>query len=132
MHPQTLTTLLTLTTPLLLRPTSRSTPLTGPLTTVITYHQGLVSSSNGTSSSGLCDAQIVAQGQLTAGYCIGLQTYAISIARMQGLECAFKMFHGSTGCDADANDSVSWFVVVVRAVGGGLAGADADADDGFR
>jgi hypothetical protein len=105
-----LATLLTLTTTLTLTPTSAlplSTPLTGPLTTGITYHQGLVSSSNGTSSSGLCDAQIVAQGQLTAGYCIGLQTYAISIARMQGLECAFKMFHGSAACEADADDMVS-------------------------
>jgi hypothetical protein len=36
-----------------------------------------------------------------------LQTYAISIARMEGLECAFRMFHGSAACEADADDMVS-------------------------
>jgi hypothetical protein len=108
-----LTTLLTLKTTLtilpLSRPTSASTPFTGSLTTGITYHQGLVSSSNGTLTSGLCDAQVVAKGELTAGYCIGLQTYAISIARMENLECAFKMFHGSAACEADATEMVSWW-----------------------
>jgi hypothetical protein len=126
---RTLTTLITLLTTLTLHPLSTSAsvlPLTGSLTTGITYHQCLVSSSNFTSSSGLCDAQIVAKGELTAGYCVGLQTYAISIARMANLECAFRLFRGSAGCDADATGMVSWFWL------GSFFLGEADADDGFR
>jgi hypothetical protein len=42
-----------------------------------------------------------------AGRCVGFFTYAVSIARMQGLGCTFKLFRGSAGCDAGATDMVS-------------------------
>jgi hypothetical protein len=80
--------------------------------TVITYHQGLVASNNSASFPGVCNAQVVASGELTAGFCVGLHTYAVSIARMQGLECAFEMFHGSAACEADATDTVSHDVIL--------------------
>ena len=108
----------TITTTLTLCPTSAtilpipkltpiSSPSTSTLITGITYHQGVVASNNSASFSGICNAQVVATGELTAGFCVGLHTYAVSIARLQGLECAFKMFHGSAACEADATDTVS-------------------------
>jgi len=84
-----------------------SSPATSSLMTAITYHQGVVSSNNSASFPGICNAQVVASGELTAGFCVGLHTYAVSIAKLQGLECAFKMFHGSAACEADATDTVS-------------------------
>ena len=84
-----------------------SSPSTSALITGITYHQGVVSSNNSASFPGICNAQVVASGELAAGFCVGLHTYAVSIARLQGLECAFKMFKGSAACDADATDMVS-------------------------
>ena len=85
--------------------------MTSSLTTGIVYHQGLVSSNTPNSSisfPGTCDAQVVASGELTAGLCVGLQTYAVSIARMQGLECAFKLFRGSAACQVDPTKVVSY------------------------
>lgn len=84
-----------------------SSPATSVLITGITYHQGVVSSNNSASFPGICNAQIVASGEFTAGWCVGLHTYAVSIARLQGLECAFKMFQGSAACEADATKTVS-------------------------
>lgn len=84
-----------------------SSPSTSGLMTGIAYHQGVVSSNNSASFPGICNAQVVASGELAAGFCVGLHTYAVSIARLQGLECAFKMFKGSAACDADATDMVS-------------------------
>lgn len=84
-----------------------SSPSTSTLITEITYHQGVVASNNSDSFPGICNAQVVATGELTAGFCVGLHTYAVSIARLQGLECAFKMFHGSAACETDATDTVS-------------------------
>ena len=72
----------------------------------------MVASNNSDSFPGICNAQVVATGELTAGFCVGLHTYAVSIARLQDLECAFKMFHGSAACEADAIDSVSYDGVV--------------------
>jgi hypothetical protein len=89
-----------------------SSPSTSALMTGITYHQGVVSSNNSAPFPGICNAQVVATGELTAGFCVGLHTYAVSIDRMQGLECAFKMFHGSAACEADATDTVSRDVIL--------------------
>jgi hypothetical protein len=38
---------------------------------------------------------------------MGLQTYAVSIARMPESECTFKLFKGSAACEADATQRVS-------------------------
>ena len=84
-----------------------SSPATSALIPGITYRQGVVASNNSASFPGICNAQVVASGELTAGYCVGLHTYAVSIARLQGLECSFKMFHGNTACEVGETDTVS-------------------------
>lgn len=49
----------------------------------------------------------VSSGTLTSGYCVGLQTYAISVERLEGRECAFRLFRGSMSCGDDAAEIVS-------------------------
>ena len=85
-----------------------TSPATSALITGITYHQGVVASNNSASFPGICNAQVVASGDLMAGFCVGLHTYAVSIARLEGLECAFKMFQGSAACEADATKTVGY------------------------
>lgn len=78
-----------------------------PPTVKVTYHQGLVSSNGSAITAGVCDAQPVSSGVLAAGSCIGLQTYALTIARVSNMECAFRLFRGSNICEADATETVS-------------------------
>lgn len=111
-----LTTLSTVVTTLTLLPTTAtilpaphsSAPASGLLTTNVIYHQGVMNS-NGTSSAGTCDGMQVAAGNLTAGYCVGLHTFGISLSRLEGVECAFRLFKGSATCGVDANEIVSLF-----------------------
>lgn len=119
--------LATLTTTLTVCPTSATIlplPAISPISTSlpateITYYQGLSPPSEAGVYSGTCNAIVVAQGQLTAGYCVILETYAVSIGRLQGTECAFKMFKGSTNCEADATDIVSsWPFLTVMSLWG--------------
>lgn len=82
-------------------------------TTNITYHQGLVHGGNSAASSpGPCGGLEVSKGLLTAGYCVELATYAVSVKRMQGLECVFRLFKGSDGCRWDADEMVSWMFLL--------------------
>lgn len=76
--------------------------------TEITYYQGLSTSAETRFFQGTCDGIVVAKGELSAGYCVILQTYAVSVGRIQGMECAFRMFKGSTNCEADADEIVSF------------------------
>lgn len=86
---------------------------TTPPITNITYHQGLVHGGNSAASSpGPCGGLEVSKGLLTAGYCVELATYAVSVKRMQGLECVFRLFKGSDGCRWDADEMVSWIFLL--------------------
>ncbi|KAL1589536.1 hypothetical protein WHR41_01604 [Cladosporium halotolerans] len=106
-----LTTLSTVVTTLTLLPTTAtilpaphsSAPASGLLTTNVIYHQGVMNS-NGTSSAGTCEGMQVAAGNLTAGYCVGLHTFGISLSRLESVECAFRLFKGSATCGVDANE----------------------------
>lgn len=80
---------------------------TSQLTTKMFYQQGLASMNNMHASPGICDALVMATGDLRVGYCEGLPTAAVSISRLQGMECVFMMFRGSAACGVDATEMVS-------------------------
>lgn len=86
---------------------------TAPPTINVTYHQGLISTNDSSSPSreGQCDGMLMAHGNLTSGYCVGLKTYAISIERTPGVECAFRLFRGSAACGDDAGEMVSFLQI---------------------
>jgi hypothetical protein len=83
---------------------SDPTPL---LTTKIIYQQGLHSMSDMNASPGICDARIVATGEMRVGWCETLTTSAISISRIEGMVCVLKLFRGSAMCGVDAMEIVS-------------------------
>jgi hypothetical protein len=58
-------------------------------------------------SPGMCDAALMATGDLNVGWCEGLTTSAISISRLEGKECVLMMFRGSALCGVDATEIVS-------------------------
>jgi len=99
--------------------TSINSP-SNPPTVKVTYHQGLVSSNGSAIIEGVCNAQIVSAGELTAGSCTGLYTYALTIARVSNMGCSFRLFRGSNTCDADATETVSlsglivWYAICVE------------------
>ena len=80
---------------------------TSQLTTKIYYQQGIQSMNGTDASPGMCDAVLMATGDLRVGWCEGLTTSAISISRIEGKECVLMMFRGSALCDVDATKIVS-------------------------
>lgn len=86
---------------------SESSPSSPLLTTKISYQQGLASMSDVHTSPGMCDAHVVSTGDLRVGWCKGLPTAAVSISRMEGRECVFRMFRGDAACGVDATEMVS-------------------------
>jgi hypothetical protein len=79
----------------------------GLLTTKIYYQQGLHSMNDMHASRGMCNAHIMATGDLSVGWCEGLTTSAVSISRIPGKECVLMMFRGSGLCGVDAMEIVS-------------------------
>lgn len=77
------------------------------LTTKIYYQQGIQSMNGTDASPGMCDAVLMATGDLRVGWCEGLTTSAISISRIEGKECVLMMFRGSALCGVDATKIVS-------------------------
>ena len=80
---------------------------TSQLTTKIYYQQGIQSMNGTDASPGMCDAVLMATGDLRVGWCEGLTTSAISISRIEGKECVLMMFRGSALCGVDATKIVS-------------------------
>jgi uncharacterized protein YbbK (DUF523 family) len=89
------------------RLSSESSTSTSLLTTKIFYQQGLRSMNDMQPSPGMCDAVVMSTGKLKVGYCESLRTYAVSISRLQEMDCVFMMFRGSASCGADATEMVS-------------------------
>jgi hypothetical protein len=89
------------------RLSSEPSDSTLPLTTKIIYQQGLHSMSDMHASPGICDARIVATGEMRVGWCETLTTSAISVSRIEGMECSVMMFRGSAMCGVDAMEIVS-------------------------
>jgi len=58
-------------------------------------------------SPGICDARIVVIGEMRVGWCETLTTSAISVSRIEGMECSLVMFRGSAMCGVDAMEIVS-------------------------
>ena len=89
------------------RLSSRQSSSTTPLTTKIIYQQGLDSMSGMDPSPGICDAHMVATGEMKVGWCEGLTTSAISISRIEGMQCVLMLFRGSATCGVDTMEIVS-------------------------
>jgi hypothetical protein len=89
------------------RLSAESSNSTSQLTTKIFYQQGIHSMNDMASSPGMCDAVLMATGDLKVGWCEGLTTSAVSISRIEGKECVFMMFRGSALCSVDATEIVS-------------------------
>ena len=80
---------------------------TSQLTTKIYYQQGIQSMNGTDASPGMCDAVLMATGDLRVGWCEGLTTSATSISRIEGKECVLMMFRGSALCGVDPTKIVS-------------------------
>lgn len=83
-----------------------TSPIGSINTTTITFYQGVTTAFNTT-----CGSKAVETGNLTAGYCRTLYTYAAGVASIPDVDCVFALYKGSDKCMAGEGVNVTYVPV---------------------